>query len=127
MNRLSIFYALEYWKELLVIHLMDPTHIIKNVASSLYKYTTSKEADTNVMRNELKDIKKMTSLWITYYQDRRKEAPTTTWLMKKDEVKNSHKLIQNIITPKYYRLSLRSAFSVDGKISYSRLMITISS
>ena len=43
-------------------HLMDPMHIIKNVASSLYRYTTSKEANTNLMGNNLKDIQKMRSL-----------------------------------------------------------------
>ena len=39
-----------------------------------------------------------------------------TWLMKKDEVKKLHKLIQNIKTPIDYGSSLRSASSVDGKI-----------
>ena len=88
MNKLSIFYTLEYWKELLVTHLMDPMHIVKNVASSLYLYTTNKEAYTNSLRNYLKDIQKMRSLWITYYQDRRKEVPMVTWLMKKMKLKS---------------------------------------
>ena len=39
-----------------------------------------------------------------------------TWLMKKDEVKKLHKLIQDIITPTNYGPSLRSAFNVNGKI-----------
>ena len=56
MNKLSIFYTLEYWKELLVKHLMDPMNIVKNVASSLYRYTIRKEEDTDVVRNNLKDI-----------------------------------------------------------------------
>lgn len=72
MNKLSIFYILEYWKELLVINLIDPMHIVNNVASTLYRYTTRKEVDTDTMRNGLKYIKKMRSLWITYHQDRRK-------------------------------------------------------
>lgn len=62
MNRLSIFYTLEYWKEFLVIYLMDYMHIIKNVVSSLYRYTASKEVDIDAMRNDLKDIQKMRSL-----------------------------------------------------------------
>ena len=66
-------------------HLLDHMHIVKNVASSLYRYTTNKDVDTDAMRNDLKDIKKMISLWITYCQDGRKEVPMETWLMKKDE------------------------------------------
>lgn len=93
MNRLSIFYTLEYWNELLVKHLMDPMHIVKNVASSLYRYTTKKEVDTDAMRNDLKYIQKMRSLWITYSQNGRKEVSMATWLMKKDEVEKLQKLI----------------------------------
>jgi len=117
MNKLSIFYTLEYWKDLLVTHLMDDIHIVKNFASSLYQYTISKEGDADVMRNDLKDIQKMRSLWITYYQDRRKEVPMEIWLMKKDEVEKLHKLIQNIRILIYYGSSIRNAFNVDGKIT----------
>ena len=56
MNILSIFYTMEYWKELLVTHLMDPMRTIKNATSSLYQYTINKEEDTDVVRNDLKDI-----------------------------------------------------------------------
>lgn len=80
-------------------HLMDPMKIVNNIVTSLYRYKISNEEDSDAVRKELKDIKKMRSLCITYYQHRRKEAPTTTWLMKKDEVEKLHKLIQNIITP----------------------------
>jgi len=62
MNILSIFYTLEYWKELLVIYLMDPMHLVKNIASSLYRYIMNKEANTNTMRNEVKFIEKLRSL-----------------------------------------------------------------
>ena len=57
---------------------MDHMHIVKNVATSLYWYTTRKEVDSDVMRKDLKDIMKIRSLWITNYQDGRKEVPTTT-------------------------------------------------
>ena len=83
-------------------------YIVKNIESSLYRYTTNKGADTNVMRNDLKYIQKMRSLWITYSQNGRKKVPMATWLMKKDEVEKLHKLIQNIIRPTDYGSSLRS-------------------
>ena len=53
-----------------MINLMDPMHIVKNITYSLYQYTTSKELDTDAVRNDLKDIQNMRSLWITYYQER---------------------------------------------------------
>lgn len=83
-------------------HLIDLMHIVKNVATYLYRYTTSKEANTDIVRNDLKYIQKMRSLWITYYQDGGKEVPTKTWLMKKDEVEKLHKCIQDIKTPTDY-------------------------
>jgi len=41
-----------------VAHLMDPMHIVKNVAYSLYWFTTTKELDNEVVRNDLKQIEK---------------------------------------------------------------------
>ena len=63
MNRLSIFYNLEYWKDLLVTHLLDHMHIVKNVASSLYRYT-SKESDNIQLRYDLKATKTKCTFWV---------------------------------------------------------------
>ena len=38
MKRKSIFYELPYWENLNIVHLLDPTHIFKNVSSSLWKH-----------------------------------------------------------------------------------------
>jgi len=46
MNRLAILWTLPYWKDLLVVHLIDPMHVVNNVAHWLYWYTTNKFLDT---------------------------------------------------------------------------------
>jgi len=58
---------------LLVVHLMDPMHIINNVASSLYQYTTTTKYDTINVRNDLRDTNTKHALWIS---DRMKKAPS---------------------------------------------------
>ena len=40
MKGLSIFYELEYWKELKFSHILHPVHVFKNVAKSLRRHTT---------------------------------------------------------------------------------------
>lgn len=65
MNRLSIFYKLEYWKNLLVTHLLDHMHIVKNVASFVYRYTTSKESNNVQVIYDLKATKIKTALWVS--------------------------------------------------------------
>lgn len=56
MNKLLIFYKLAYWKHLLVVHLLDHIHIVKNFASYLYQYTTSKESGSVIVRHDLQEI-----------------------------------------------------------------------
>lgn len=51
MKRLSIF---PYISNLLVAHLMDLMHIVNNVTFSLYQFTTNKELDGDIVRNDLK-------------------------------------------------------------------------
>ena len=36
MKRISIFYELPYWKDLLIYHLLDPMQIFKNVLDSIF-------------------------------------------------------------------------------------------
>ena len=42
MNRKSTFYDLPYWKDLLICHLLDPMHILKNVTDSIYRHISAK-------------------------------------------------------------------------------------
>lgn len=56
-------------------YLLDPMHIVKNIASSLYWYTTSKESNNPNMRNNLKDTNTKCSLWITHNSDRLINVP----------------------------------------------------
>lgn len=49
-----------------MIHLLDPIHIIKNVASSLYPDMTNKDSDKPNVRKDLKDTNTKCSSWITH-------------------------------------------------------------
>jgi hypothetical protein len=43
MKRKFIFYELPYWKDLKNAHLLDPMHILKNVAFSLWRHITQEK------------------------------------------------------------------------------------
>ena len=118
MNKLSIFYKLEYRKDLLVTHLLDHMHIVKNVASSLYRYTTSKELNTIQLRSDLKATKTKCAFWVTKNSDGTTNVPSpTSWIMTKDEVNILHNVVKNIKIPMGYASSLRKAFIVDEKMT----------
>jgi hypothetical protein len=61
MNRLSAL-KLEYWKELPIQHLLDPTHIMKNVCHSLLLHLQGAK-DTNSGRDDLEVSNTMHMLW----------------------------------------------------------------
>lgn len=48
----SIWYTLEYWKDLKICHLLDPMHIFKNVGHSLWQHLVGLK-DTMTTRNDL--------------------------------------------------------------------------
>ena len=62
MKRLSIFYRLPYWKNLLIAQLLDPMHIFKNVGVSLWRHMTGGK-DNKAARDDLKEIGIKKSLW----------------------------------------------------------------
>ena len=62
MKGLSIFYELEYWKELKKFHLLDPMHVFKNVAESLWRHITGQK-DSLGARRDLQKFKIKQDLW----------------------------------------------------------------
>ena len=51
MKDLSIFYELEYWKEWKICHLLDPMHVFKNVAESLWRHITGQKDSLGARRD----------------------------------------------------------------------------
>ena len=49
----SIIYELLYWEHLMIVHLLDPMHILKNVSFSLWRYISSKKSDTLAVRGDI--------------------------------------------------------------------------
>ena len=61
-NRLSIFYELEYWMVLKINHLLDPMHIFKNISKSLLIHLCE-DLDTVSSREDLKLSNTKKNLW----------------------------------------------------------------
>jgi hypothetical protein len=53
MKRKSIFYELPYWKDILISHLLDPMHILKNVPYSIFQHILGKGKDTLSSRRDI--------------------------------------------------------------------------
>ena len=107
MKKLSIFNKLEYWKDLLVIHLLDHMSIVNNVAYSLCQYTIIKELDISQVIYDLNTIETKHSLWVNKNLDGTINVPSlASWIMTKDEVNILYNLVKTIKTPTRYVLSL---------------------
>ena len=109
----SIWYMLEYWKDLKITHLLDPMHIFKNVAHSLWNHLVGFK-DTEAARTDLKICNCKPSLWpivndetgkITYSQ-----AP---WVLTRQEISIINEWIRSIRTPTGYGASLQNMFTMD--------------
>jgi hypothetical protein len=53
MKRKSAFYELPYWEHLKIGHLLDPMHILKNVASSLGRNISLNKSNTLDIRRDV--------------------------------------------------------------------------
>lgn len=104
-GELPIWYSLPYWKDLKINHLLDPMHIFKNVAASLWRHLMGLK-DSEATRKDLKESNSKPTLWpqtkggkVTY-----RVAP---WVLSKDELKIINERIQGIRTPVGYGASMR--------------------
>ena len=53
MKRKSIFYELQYWEHLGIVHLVHPMHIFKNVSCYFWCHISSKKSDKMVFRKDI--------------------------------------------------------------------------
>ncbi|MCO5601656.1 hypothetical protein L7F22_055779 [Adiantum nelumboides] len=83
---LSIWYTLEYWKDLKICHLLDPMHIFKNVGHSLWQHLVGFK-DTAAARNDLKDRNSKPNLWpLSDETGRETTYEPAPWVLTAEEV-----------------------------------------
>ena len=63
MNKRSIFYELAYWEHLKITHLLDPTHIFKNVTCSLWCQISSKKSDKLAVKKYIFSLNTKNKCW----------------------------------------------------------------
>ena len=114
MKGLSIFYELEYWKELKICHLLDPMHVFKNVAESLWRHITGQK-DSLGARRDLQKCKIKQDLW-PYEENGQTYIRPAPWILSKVEHERVKASIKKIRTPTGYGASLRNAFTTDGDL-----------
>lgn len=116
MKRKFIFYDLPYWKDLLISHLLDPMHVLKNVPNSIFRHISSKDKETLSSRRNI-------SLYSTKF-DRRHLWPSkenesyveALWILKRKELDELKNVFRSIRTPTRYGSSLNKYFTVEGHI-----------
>ena len=82
---ISIWYTLEYWKNLKITHLLDPMHIFKNVAHSLWKHLVGLK-DIEAAREDLKHQNYKPTLWpISDDQTKKVTYVPAPWVLTKQE------------------------------------------
>ena len=114
---ISIFYELPYWKDLLISHILDPMHILKNVLDSIFGHISGKEKDNLSSRRDI-------ALSRTKF-DRKHLCPNlenetyakAPWILKKKELDQLKNITHSIRTPTGYGSSLNTSFIVDGHIT----------
>ncbi|MCO5560628.1 hypothetical protein L7F22_014244 [Adiantum nelumboides] len=110
---ISIWFQLEYWKDLKICHLLDPMHIFKNVGHSLWKHHTGLK-DTEQARNDLKERNCKSDLWPRVDEESgRKEYAHAPWVLTPIEIATINRRIRSIQTPTRYGASLQNIFTMD--------------
>lgn len=117
MKRLSIFHCLPYWNNLLINHLLDPMHIFKNVAESIWKHMAG-DKDSMHAREDLQLSKTKKEYWPKLGADGNNthSIPRASWILSKEEYKYVRSVIYEMRTPTNFAHSLRTSFTVDGKL-----------
>jgi hypothetical protein len=117
MKKKSIFYELPYWKDLLISHLLNPMHIFKNVADSIFQHISEKDKETLSSRRDISLSRTKFDrkhLWPNRENKTYAQAP---WILKNKEIDLLKNVIRSIRTPIAYVLSLVKSFVVDGHIT----------
>jgi hypothetical protein len=110
MNRLSIFYELEYWTDLLVPHCLDPMHIFKNVSKSLLTHILG-EKDNIAARLDLQLSNTKQNLWVQYQASSIESSLAPYKLGNKAQVKKKIHRIKKIKAPTGFGAHLDNAFT----------------
>ena len=110
MNRLSAFFELEYWSDLLVPHCLDPMHIFKNVSKSLITHLLG-EKDNVAARRDLQLSNTKQTLWVQNQASSGESSPAPYKLGSKAQVKEFFCRIKNIKTPTGFGAHLDNAFT----------------
>ena len=109
----SIFFELEYWKHLLVRHLLDVMHIEKNVCENIYGtilHQTGKTKDGINARKDLDHLKVREKL----VPDKNSNVlPPAPYTLSKKEKKMFCETLQHIKVPNGYSSNFRNLISVD--------------
>ncbi|MCO5571184.1 hypothetical protein L7F22_024918 [Adiantum nelumboides] len=110
---ISIWFQLEYWKDLKICHVLNPMHIFKNVGHSLWKHLTGLK-DTEQARNDLKERNCKSDLWPQVDEESgRKEYAHAPWVLTPREIATINRQIWSIQTPTGYGASLQNIFTMD--------------
>lgn len=110
---ISIWYNLEYWKDLKITHLLDPMHIFKNVAHSLWKHLVGLK-DSEGARADLKYHNYKPTLWpIVDDESGKTTYMPAPWVLTKQEINTVNERMRSIRTPTGYGASLQNMFTMD--------------
>ncbi|MCO5587908.1 hypothetical protein L7F22_041860 [Adiantum nelumboides] len=110
---ISIWFQLEYWKDLKIFHLLNPMHIFKNVGHSLWKHLTGLK-DTKQAKNDLKERNCKSNIWPQVDEESgRKEYAHAPWAVTPTEIATINQQIRSIQTPTGYGALLQNIFTMD--------------
>ena len=116
MNRLSSFYELDYWSDLLFPHCLDPMHIFKNVSKSLIAHLIG-DKDSVAARLDLEASNTKQELWVQYQTTSIENSWAPYKLRKNDQVKEFFRRIKKIRTPSGFGSFLENAFNDNDRYS----------
>ena len=115
MSRRSILLTLPYWEKLKIQHLLDPMHIFKNVAQTIWDHLIGKK-DSIGAREDLRSIRRLpTSAVPRAGPSGRMVLPKAPWILAKKEQDRVKGVIASIRTPTGYMRSLKGAFTKTKK------------
>ena len=110
MKGVNAFYALPYWEDLLINHLLDPMHCFKNVAVVVWQHMCGQK-DNHNSRVDLKEANTMRRCW-----PRENESlPDAPWILSKEERSVLKRVIETLRTPTGTMHSLKGAFTSAKK------------
>ena len=120
MTRYSIFFRLPYWTKLRINHLLDPMHIVKNVASNIWDHMIGKR-DCIAIREDLRLIDRLPTTWPSVRENGKVFLPKAPWILTKKEQKRVKDQIASFRTPTGVMHSLKGAFTKTKKKGATQL------